>query len=220
MTNAGCWSVLLTGVFSNEGRLNNLWKQIPVDGTLWTLSPTLGGLINNQIGIFNGPLSGDSFSEYQSPDCQFTWRCVYALHWLSFGQSFVTPAIELALTYESLGFEQHISQNLVAGQNIIELPYMPRILDLPNSNLRFIPSKPLKFTVRAVDALGEAKKNTKLTLTSSAKNVTTKTCKPALSAKSNSQGKATFTLCLTKASTLQVKGDRLVPSRTFAAIKK
>lgn len=133
---------------------------------------------------------------------------------------FLASTIQATVNYSMLGFTQNVTQDLVPGDNIIELPYMPRILDTPTSNLRFVANQPLRVTAKAVNAAGRPLANKTLSLASSASNTKSKTCKPSLSAKSNAQGKATFTLCLTKTSTLQVKGSGLVSSHKFTAIKR
>lgn len=169
---------------------------------------------NSKIGVnfFSG--------EFGISNQQDAHNCPYSTFWCHLQSYKLYPLPKVSLVYNALGFTQNITQDLVPGVNIIQLPYMPRILDLPTHPLKFMTNKPLRLTVRSVNAAGAPIKNATLSLDSTAKNTKTKTCTPSLSSKSNSQGKATFTLCLTKNSTLQVNGSGLVPSRKFTAISR
>jgi len=109
------------------------------------------------------------------------------------------------------------------GSTVVEFANLPRITQIPSVPLAAISKVPYTVSVVAMSganvesASGSPIVGKVLTLKPSVTMKSTKSCKPKTKVTTNGLGVATFTLCLTKATTFQITGPQVVPSSGFRA---
>ncbi|MEI6405854.1 MAG: hypothetical protein WCO64_08815, partial [Actinomycetes bacterium] len=109
------------------------------------------------------------------------------------------------------------------GSTDVEFANLPRITQIPSVPLAANSKVPYTVSVVAMSganvesASGSPIVGKVLTLKASVTMKSTKSCKPKTKVTTNGLGVATFTLCLTKATTFQITGPQVVPSSGFRA---
>ncbi len=209
-------------ILNTSAEWNEIWLKRYKSGHFWTVGPTSQSISANFTDVF---LPSSELDEIQCETLlNICGGVANGRTYLGYGSALSgyssRLSVEATVSLSALGFTQETKQTLNVGRNIVELPYMAHVADVPAGDLTFSGVRPVVFTVKAVNSAKRPLKNQMLSLQTTSSSRTRNGCKSVVSGKTDSSGKLKFTLCLTKSSVVQVKGKGLISSRKIRVIKR